>query len=185
MKWIEALNLCKIENQDYWMINPVGLILENSPRQKINFMGSGHEFFGFIDGSFLCQNDGTQRAGIGGFVKDKHEMLVFIFSGLTKPKDAFDAEWETCKFLLEKFWEGRWRHASILICSDNFTLIHLLAKMKAGLLDHDPTHANSFRDKVLNLKVSFQSILRVLNVGADDLAVRGRSNTKIIWSWCA
>ncbi|KAK1362062.1 hypothetical protein POM88_046536 [Heracleum sosnowskyi] len=124
------------------------------------------------------------KQGLEASSKINQITRFLFFSGHVDSYDPFDAEWKACKFLIDQLWLSSRKHERILICSDNSSLIHFMIKMKAGMLDHDISIPQGFKNKVMGLKVSFKFISRNLNRGADDLAMRGKSRQQILWAWC-
>lgn len=60
------------------------------------------EVFGFVDGSFRTNDSGISSAGIGGFIKDKNNRMLFIFSGPVHATTSFLAELYALKHLLQE-----------------------------------------------------------------------------------
>lgn len=59
------------------------------------------ELFGFVDGSFKMNENGSFTAGMGGFIKDRDNKILFIFSGHVHAITSFLAELYALKHMLQ------------------------------------------------------------------------------------
>lgn len=59
------------------------------------------ELFAFSDGSFKLRSDGVVQTGIRGYIKDKNDSLLYIFSGNSHAASPLHAEVKVLSFVLE------------------------------------------------------------------------------------
>lgn len=176
--WCSAINL--FEDSTLWNVNPVGTILRSNTRRLAKLMDVDAEIMGFIDGAWKCGNDKRIQAGIGGYLKDKQGNLLFLFSGPSTAKSAFDCELDAMIFLVRNIFKSPWRLSKCVLYTDSVELVRTLKDIKFKLLDKEEDVRNLLR----SCKVEFKKIDRILNCEADKLAKQGRLREKILFAWC-
>lgn len=179
LSWYESLNLIQKEKEHVWRSNPVGLVLACSKYSKKQLCSKISQLFCFIDGAW-DQN----HAGIGGFIQDSEDNLLFIFSGPVQGDSILASEiYESLVFLLENIFSSQWSDSKVMIFSDNQELvdvvqgINFLRKISWPLDDR-------FLKIASNLNFELKKVNRFVNGGADFLAGQGARRGKMLKSWC-
>lgn len=119
-------------------------------------------------------------SGIGGFLKDRDQNILYIFSGHSDALSPLRAELEAIIHIIKVIFSSNKKHSSCRLFSDCETLVNALNKVKAGGVSDLFLDINQCREMVESLKISFVHIDRSLNVGADDLAKQGLSRSSLV-----
>ncbi|KAK1361779.1 hypothetical protein POM88_046253 [Heracleum sosnowskyi] len=75
-----------------WNVHPLGAISNSSIATIRDMIDKSFKLFGYVDGSFKMDSNGSPNAGIGGYLKDESGSLKFIFSGPTSSSNALQTE---------------------------------------------------------------------------------------------
>lgn len=180
MTWLSEMDIISPSLTNLWSINPIGAILLHNKGKSIQLAeGITVDLIGYVDGAWIQTEDNIIKAGVGGFVIDKHKNVVFIFSGPVDTKDAASTELEAASFLLREFISSSHSVQSLRIYSDCMSVISTFFNEKFNY-----GQSKWFQGLHRNSNVTLVYVNRNLIQGADDLAKQGSSRSKFLKAWC-
>ncbi|KAK1352385.1 hypothetical protein POM88_053324 [Heracleum sosnowskyi] len=103
--------------RNLWDVNPIGAVLNSQMPSSVHIK-KFVDASGYSDGAFKVLNNGVVKAGIGGFLKDKHQNLVYIFSGPTEALSPLQAEIKAFYCLIKAVEDSQWKEKNILFHVD-------------------------------------------------------------------
>ncbi|KAK1361049.1 hypothetical protein POM88_045523 [Heracleum sosnowskyi] len=180
-EWALAVDLINKDTLAWWDLNPVGSITRSEILRKQTLLLSGHEFIGFIDGSWRIKN-GVVQAGIGGLLKDASGASKMTFSGPVLESNPLNTEMEALITFLNILKGKNLSISSLMIYTDNAALVELALKIKAlGIVSSlkEERLKNHFRES----HISLGKISRFENLEADGLAKNGAIFKTLTCSW--
>lgn len=178
--WLSEKDIISQSLANLWSINPIGAILLHNKGMHVRLLDSNtEELIGYVDGAWSQPGNSMIKAGVGGFIVDRHKNVVFVFSGPVKTKDASSIELEAARFLFKEFMDSSYNDQSLVIYSDCLSVISSFFNEK---FSYGPKEY--FQGLHRYSKVSFVYANRNLIQGADDLAKQGSNRKKFLKAWC-
>lgn len=181
--WCKATSLVPELRTNIWDINPVGIISSHMGSLQKNLLDSSVGFFGFTDGSFVRDDSRIYKSSMGGYLKDKENNLLFIFSGPLQVSSILQAEISAVMHLLKSFEESRFSKEDRVFYLDSVEALNVISRVKLGYEVGSVMIDYSTRDLIRKPNVLFKHISRRLNLGADDLAKQGIERKALIQGW--
>lgn len=182
-KWSAAVRLIEDNMNPIWEINPISVIVNHNGRVMRSLWSQNYDLIGFTDGAFSRESFNKCKARIGGYLKDKDDNIVFIFSGPSNASSPLLAELEAISHLLLGIVNSNKRLCWCKVYSDCFEAVRSCSKLKVFGVSDGLWAVEHMIKQVNSLKVDFGLISRNLNVGADDLAKQGMHRNKLIEGW--
>ncbi|KAL1831143.1 hypothetical protein ACET3Z_000794 [Daucus carota] len=127
------------------------------------------EFQAYTDGSWKIINS-TTVAGIGGFITDKDQNLIFIFAGPSLAPSPREAEREAILFVYKAFTSQRTIQGRLQIRTDCLTLFNDVQKLRAG--NGSPSKLSDWAGLISNPNIKVCYSPRENLSAAHDLAVQ-------------
>lgn len=141
------------------------------------------EFIWFY-GPFLENwNNVVIYAGMGGYLKNKNNDLLFIFSSPVKASSVLMAEILAVKHLLKALVTSRWLKEEFICYLDSKEALSLIRTVKIDLGGDNPLVYSELRNLIKNPNFHFKHISRNFNLYADDLVKQGLSRSKLLQCW--
>lgn len=133
-KWCMELDLVPDNLMSLWNINPNGAILLHQKGKRLSILSDGHEdFVGFCDGSWQVDTNGRITAGVGGYIVDRDQNLMFIFSGPIEAGNALKAEMNATKILIQEFCSSTINKRPLKIYTDCIEVVNSFSREKHGI----------------------------------------------------
>lgn len=142
---------------ELWEVNPVGAILLHKKGKCLSlFQNKKEMFIGCTDWAWFMNDKGEMTAGIGGCLVDNNGNIVFIFSGPSDAKCAYEAELDAAKFLYREFMGSMFSDQSLRICKDCQKVVNTFFSEKLGLTktSEHKCYRNLFRSTQEDSKMS-------------------------------
>lgn len=185
-KWLLASKSIKDELETLWMVNPVGvLLLFNSSLRKEEFIWWNTDLIGYTDGSWKSLRSGAVCGGMGGFLKDREDNLLFIFSGPTQAWCPLEAERNAVLFIFDRVERNSKHKGMVTICTDSVLLVNQFQKERAGFKGESFLKKHKYWDSMVSnhcFRLSY--VPRDVLSGADELAKQGMVRSKVLFAWC-
>lgn len=183
-KWNLASGMIIPELEKIWNINPEGaVLLSNRKKNRLILLEEQSSIMGFTDGSFKADQNNQIWSGIGGYIVNAMEELIYFFSGPSKASSPVEAELEAIIFLSKIFKENFPNLNSWIIATDCAIAVQSLKKIRAGVLDiYD--HSKDWLEVAKMSKVKLKFIFRERLEKADELAKLGCSKSLMHQAWC-
>ncbi|WOG84202.1 hypothetical protein DCAR_0103384 [Daucus carota subsp. sativus] len=178
-EWCLAENLITVSSTTWWDHNPMGSITKSEDDQMKALSQVNWDLIAFLDGSWKILQ-GSNQAGIGGYIQQKNGNAIFSFSGPSSACSAFQAEWNALTFLLTNFAKSRWSDHSLLIYSDCKSLICKFLELFTSDVEEEYIYLARL---IKPMKVYIKLISRDLNCRADMLAKQGAHNSQMAHFW--
>lgn len=181
--WSVATNLVQENQENIWECHPLQtfrVCRSDTKRAILNSTFAISDFLCFSDGSWKdFQNNGA-KAGIGGYILNKDNRVISIFSGPSIKESVFDTECEALLFIIDNIRRSSYRNAKFIFLVDSLQIVQEISKIKGGkcfLLKNNPI------DTFMAYNNNFIHIPRELNSAADSLAKQGKSRNKMYSGW--
>lgn len=182
-RWCQVLNLVHENALSCWSVNPEGLIASHLCSVRVNLFGSNSTIYGCTDGSFVRTNALEYKAGMGVFLKNRDNELLFLFSGPLKVSSALQAEMLAVNHMVKNVVSSMFSQAHCIIYMDSEEALNLIRRIKASL-DTGILWMTQVDIEILrNSNITFRHVSRHMNVGADDLAKQGLNRKVLIQGW--
>lgn len=130
-------------------------------------LNNNADLVGFIDGAWKINNNPEIQAGTRGYVKDSEGNLVLIFSGPVIANSPLQCELEALLFVINKLASNEWNNIHSIHYTDSLQLIKEIHKFKISIHHHLD---KEIKDLILNTKIVFKKVDKILNCEADNLA---------------
>lgn len=183
-KWCVAADLLREEYDTIWIVNPEGAVmLAHKNKKKLFFLDNNTAIIGIYDGSFKIDENMITHSGIGGFIMNTNEEVIYMFSGPSQASSPVEAKIEAIIFLASVFEENFAELDKWIIRTDCVTAIQSFANQKAGKLDRFD-YLDKWALLSKNKKVSLFFSPRDLLEKADSLAKMGSNRPDMLQSWC-
>lgn len=165
------------------MVNPLGTINSFAATLLKGILDHSVSFYGFSDGSFSSNSSIAASAGMGGYLKNKDNELLFIFSGPSVASSSLMSEILEVKHLIVSFASFKWSTEDCVFFTNGDEVLNIIVKVKLGLDGDSFLIDLELRDSIRKPNFYFKHISGRLNLGADDLVNQGRARTRIIQGW--
>lgn len=108
--WCQAFNLVsgQYQHTNVWNINPIWVITNYSGTIQRSLLDLLVKLFGFTDGSLLKENVTCRQAGMGGFLKDVTNKILYMFSGPVQESNVFMVELYAALHLIKVVAKSRY-----------------------------------------------------------------------------
>ena len=173
--WAKTANIVSKEDFTSWCVSPLSAMnvyslksLKSTADYWLHFV----DFIGLVDGA--NQNSISSSAGMGGYILDKHNKVVFIFSGPINSTSGIDSKLEALFYLLKAFYNSEWRNTKMAVLVDSLNLVRTFTTSKLHL-------SESLRKWIQNIKLVHMDCIS--GSAAAQMAKEGRSREKIVEAW--
>ncbi|KAK1404526.1 hypothetical protein POM88_004131 [Heracleum sosnowskyi] len=131
-KWCLAVDLTRQEVSCLWYVNPEGVILlSNKNKAREWFVEGGNSLVGITNGSFLMDNSGNSSSGIGGYILNKDQKIIFTFSGPVLALSPLDAEMQAILCIAKIMSQSFPNLQMWIIGTDNVLAVRRWSKIRA------------------------------------------------------
>ncbi|XP_017233302.1 uncharacterized protein LOC108207364 [Daucus carota subsp. sativus] len=181
-KWLRAEMNFTEELYNLWQVNPMGAtMLHNKNGTYQDLVWWNAEFKAFTDGSWKF-NGSIHSAGIGGYIEDTNQSLIFIFSGPSKAASPKEAEREAIIFAYKSFISQRSIQGRLQIITDCLTLVDEFQKCRAGnsTIEDHADWIGLIKNPYIKIVYSPRENL----TSAHELAAQGVNSEYSLHAWC-
>lgn len=182
-RWCEANGDLTAQLKELWSVNPKGAINKRSLKLNNQLYVNAFQFLGFSDGSFKVRSDGIVQSGMGGFIKNLKNDIVFIFSGNIQATSPLQAEIKAISFMIEAVNSSDKCEDKCMFYTDSENAMSLILQAKAGFLKESDMLNLGVSSMVRKSNFFFKQVDWTLISGADYLAKMGAQRNNIIQKW--
>lgn len=119
----------------------------------------------------------------GGYLKDKENNILFIFSGPLQVSTSLQAEVSAVLHLIRVLENSRFSKDDCVIYLDSEEVLQLVSKAKSGY-EVDNCLVEPYSCALIRKpNIHFKHVSRRLNLGADDLAKQGKERKSLVQGW--
>lgn len=170
-------------DENVWFLSLVSAISNHFNSLSKGLLELSASLYGFSDGSLLLDQTNESRAGMGGFLKDNNNQVVFLFSGPLRVNSVFLTELCVVSHLIHIVKNSAFSSKECIFYTDSEEAVRFIMKIKMGVEVERSLVDVQTKELVRLPNFHFKFINRCLNLGADDLAKRGSDRVFIIQGW--
>lgn len=154
--------MVRIINFNLWEMNPEGALFCNQNRLLGELHATDHDLSGFSDAAYVLNDMVASYAGMGGFLRNRKNKVLFFFSGRARVETVVQAELEAALFLIQALKNSSWKKAKCVLYLDSVEVHDIIMKCRACYVDRSLLSQEAIQ-AILNPFLAIKVISRKLN----------------------